>query len=544
MSYSKRYPEYAERFALPQRSVLSVEYPGYVEDAEKAIKSLGGREKLSRDVSQDVGAQLELRYRYDDPTSHPIKGEIVPTHNVLIKVTRRIRRPKGAPKDSPGETVGSSAKIVGVIEKTARFRKLADFQYILPKGDPLVDLAKVIQNIDIDEAKKFISSNVLDSTANAQNAYIPAPFLDSSGWPSRFSLDMFAKPSDQPGNVASDSRKNLTANSNIFHGTFIRYSEKNVPTEPTAEAIEYAKDVPEDIMAKARAIIEKDPVVSRNAMDVMIPAEERGGFRTHTFMSTMAYVMENGPWRSCWIRFGYDPRKDKDSCKYQVFDYRRNVTGNTSRKLRLARQGGVAQTAAASENAGSTANPLQAGVYILDQEAIRQGIAGIFQLHHVKLPTVTELLNYPEARRKIPSEKSGWLYLPVLKTIRSTVHDIKKAFENEPSRQSFDMSIDYDTLDKQIEVDRRQENAVLATEERLREREEGVLLGQASQVVRDRIDAQVNEFMSQLGTQTQRGAIDADALDGERFDSDEGEFDIFDDESDGMDSDADGAGEF
>ncbi|KAJ2382522.1 tau 95 subunit of transcription factor TFIIIC, partial [Coemansia sp. RSA 2603] len=76
MNYSKRYPEYAERFTLPQRSVLSVEYPGYVKDAEKAIKSLGGREKLSRDVSQGIGAQLELRYRYDDPTSHPIEGEI------------------------------------------------------------------------------------------------------------------------------------------------------------------------------------------------------------------------------------------------------------------------------------------------------------------------------------------------------------------------------------------------------------------------------------------------------------------------------------
>ncbi|KAJ2781190.1 tau 95 subunit of transcription factor TFIIIC [Coemansia interrupta] len=544
MSVSKKYPEYAERFTLPQRSVLSVEYPGYVEDAEKAIKSLGGREKLSRDVSQGVGAQLELRYRYDDPTSHPIKGEIVPTHNVLIKVTRRIRRPKGAPKDSPGETVGSSAKIVGVIEKTARFRKLADFQYILPKGDPLFDLANVVQNIDIDEAKKFIDSNVLDSTATAQNTYIPAPFLDSSGWPSRFSLNMFEKPSDQPGNDTGEARTNMGAQPNIFHGTYMRYSDKTVPTEPSAEALENAKDVPQDIMAKARAIIEKDPVVSRNAMEVMMPPEERGGIRTHTIMSTLAYVMDKGPWRSCWIRFGYDPRKDKDACKYQVLDYRRNAGGTTSRKMRLARQGDASQTAAASENAGSAAGPLQAGLYILDHETIRQGIAGIFQLQHVKLPTVVELLNYSEGRRKIPSEKSGWLHLSVLKTIRSTVHDIKKAIENEPDKQSFDMSVDYETLDKLIEADRRQENAVLATEERIREREEGVLLGQASQVVRDRIDAQVNEFMSQLGTQTQRDMAGADTLDGDRFDSDEGEFDIFDDESDGMNSDADGADGF
>lgn len=36
----------------------------------------------------------------------------------------------------------------------------------------------------------------------------------------------------------------------------------------------------------------------------------------------VAYFFSNGPWRSLWVRFGYDPRKDPASRIYQTLDYR------------------------------------------------------------------------------------------------------------------------------------------------------------------------------------------------------------------------------
>ena len=36
----------------------------------------------------------------------------------------------------------------------------------------------------------------------------------------------------------------------------------------------------------------------------------------------VAYYFINGPWRSLWVRFGYDPRKDPKSRIYQTLDYR------------------------------------------------------------------------------------------------------------------------------------------------------------------------------------------------------------------------------
>ncbi|KAJ2768255.1 tau 95 subunit of transcription factor TFIIIC, partial [Coemansia nantahalensis] len=82
----------AERRALPERTMLAVEYPGYVVDTAKALRSLGGSKKLARDTTEDVGMPVELRFRYEDPASHPINGEITPTENLLLKVTRRVRR--------------------------------------------------------------------------------------------------------------------------------------------------------------------------------------------------------------------------------------------------------------------------------------------------------------------------------------------------------------------------------------------------------------------------------------------------------------------
>ncbi|KAH9642748.1 hypothetical protein HF086_010401 [Spodoptera exigua] len=39
-------------------------------------------------------------------------------------------------------------------------------------------------------------------------------------------------------------------------------------------------------------------------------------------MPCLAVYMKTGPWRSMWVRYGYDPRKDPSSRKYQTLDFR------------------------------------------------------------------------------------------------------------------------------------------------------------------------------------------------------------------------------
>ncbi|KAJ1821840.1 tau 95 subunit of transcription factor TFIIIC [Coemansia sp. RSA 2599] len=541
----RNHPAYAERSPIPQRTVLSVEYPGYVANTENAIKSLGGREKLARDVSEDTGARLELRYRYNDPTSHPISGEIVPTQNILIKVRRRTKRAKGAPKDKNAEkSVETSAEIVGIIEKTARFRKLADFQYVIGKDDPLSSLARALQGINLEEAKKLGGSDVFDSSVVAGSAYIPAPFLDRSCWPSQYISKASGQRQNQHGHpsdaddLEKDASRHAALYSMLYHGVHIRFTEEAVPSGPTPQLIEDMKVIPETVLSKARAILEETPVVTRNAMDVMIPLSERNGVKLNTIMSTISYVMDTGPWRRCWIRFGYDPRKNKDSYKYQIFDQRRLISSEATLKHRKGRTRGIHQLQMNSflQGEASMRYPAPTQKYILDEEAIRQDNAGIYQMQNIDLPLVKDLLEYPGGRRRTPCEKSGWFYPSITKTIRLKIREIKKAMEEAPNGGASEIFVDYEALNRSLAEDYRQEEAELAAERVVKDREEGMLLGQASQFVRDRVNAQVNELMRELGTQKQLGASDGGAL-ADNYDSDEAEFDVYGEESDEMDSD-------
>lgn len=113
---------------LPTSHFYSIEYPGYVrpESVSTAIHSLGGQSSIDRAFRRSApkeDALLELNLRPDDPFSHPLPGDLVPTNNILLKVVkRRLKRSPdddGSQKDIIGEYTTTA---IGVIPKTARFR--------------------------------------------------------------------------------------------------------------------------------------------------------------------------------------------------------------------------------------------------------------------------------------------------------------------------------------------------------------------------------------------------------------------------------------
>jgi general transcription factor 3C polypeptide 5 (transcription factor C subunit 1) len=56
--------------------------------------------------------------------------------------------------------------------------------------------------------------------------------------------------------------------------------------------------------------------------------------RLKFIIPAVAYYFTTGPWRNLWIRFGYDPRKDRSSAKYQSLDYRVRVEGGITHKVK------------------------------------------------------------------------------------------------------------------------------------------------------------------------------------------------------------------
>jgi general transcription factor 3C polypeptide 5 (transcription factor C subunit 1) len=126
--------ECAPAHELPTAHFYSIEYPGYVrpESVSKAVDCLGGQASIDRAFRRNAPKEdslLELNLRHDNPFSHPLPGDLVPTNNVLLRVVkRRLKRPRtpndeGDDDDGLRTVVGEyTAVAVGTIPKTARFR--------------------------------------------------------------------------------------------------------------------------------------------------------------------------------------------------------------------------------------------------------------------------------------------------------------------------------------------------------------------------------------------------------------------------------------
>ncbi|XP_048021438.1 general transcription factor 3C polypeptide 5-like [Megalobrama amblycephala] len=66
-------------------------------------------------------------------------------------------------------------------------------------------------------------------------------------------------------------------------------------------------------------LFKKRPIWSRSAVKPNINVHPE---KMKHLLPYLAYYMLTGPWRSLWVRFGYDPRKTPEAKIYQVLDFR------------------------------------------------------------------------------------------------------------------------------------------------------------------------------------------------------------------------------
>jgi general transcription factor 3C polypeptide 5 (transcription factor C subunit 1) len=74
-------------------------------------------------------------------------------------------------------------------------------------------------------------------------------------------------------------------------------------------------------------IFEERPVWSKNALLYLTKYTKA---QLKYLLPVVAYYFVTGPWRVMWVRFGYDPRLDPTSLKYQTLDYRLRTAGMMS----------------------------------------------------------------------------------------------------------------------------------------------------------------------------------------------------------------------
>ncbi|XP_067328086.1 general transcription factor 3C polypeptide 5 isoform X2 [Anolis sagrei] len=306
---------------LPRgRRLVCVEYPGVVRDPEKALLSLGGEEALTR-VYADPSRRLELYFRPKDPYCHPVCANRFPASSMLLRVKRRTRRKRaGAGGERAEEAVSIQVEVLGIVSTVYKFQGMSDFQFLAaqscPGGAPrsLYDRVRLLQP----EKEAFFMGRL--------PLYIPPPIFSRLDTP----VDYYYRPETQHREgyhhplLSSENLIGLSRARRPHNAIFVTFEEEEVPTKPLEAAQQTWRRVCSNTLdhraeEELQKLFEVRPVWSRNAVKANISIHPD---KLKFLLPYLAYYMLTGPWRSLWVRFGYDPRKHPEAKVYQVLDFR------------------------------------------------------------------------------------------------------------------------------------------------------------------------------------------------------------------------------
>ncbi|CBY08015.1 unnamed protein product [Oikopleura dioica] len=324
--------------SITPRSLICVELPVKVENPEKIIKALGGRDVLL-DTFNDVGTsqytkrRLNFSFRPDDPHAHAACGDPCITENALVLI-QKLRSKKNPMKTKV------RMKIIGCSSIAYKFQSPADCQLlpilpfenngplrsVLPSFDPDSEaIIDTIINSDLPDGGNPCELNRALEEYFAKPdipSFLPPIFFLQSDKPTMYLFrdpPNKSKKKDQTAIEVSRKRR-------IGFSVEIRFIENRttIPMELSEQAkkneafFRARKDA-----QKVIALFEERPIWSKHAlMDLT-------GLKSDTMkelLPMIAFYWKTGPWARLWNRFGFNPLKEKiEGRKYQSIDVRVNM---------------------------------------------------------------------------------------------------------------------------------------------------------------------------------------------------------------------------
>ena len=111
----------------------------------------------------------------------------------------------------------------------------------------------------------------------------------------------------------------------VYLSLFLLDSALPVP-QAAPTILEDIEPLPKGARDRMQQFFEQRPVWTRLALETQLPPDDRKIVKryadaplmpyAHTHRSLLphyAYFFTRGPWKSCWIKYGYDPRQSPDA---------------------------------------------------------------------------------------------------------------------------------------------------------------------------------------------------------------------------------------
>lgn len=159
--------------------------------------------------------------------------------------------------------------------------------------------------------------------------------------------------------------------------------------------------------------------------------------RLSRVLESLAFYYSTGPWRNCFVRFGFDPRQDFSSRYYQMLDYRVRQgagfkvdaqTKKTSAIGRRIRVHPYSNLAPLTEEIIEEKYVARQKEGIFDENTLPPFRARQYQFKDIHLPKVQEMLeNLPGPMDIECNEKRGWLPAQFIEDVRKMLTNIAQA---------------------------------------------------------------------------------------------------------------------
>lgn len=275
----------------------------------------------------------------DDLACLPVPADKIQTNNLLVRV-----RPNSQ------HEAGYETSFVGIVDRTYRFRALADFQVDCFSHTKNIFHDQLQRSDEIlDEIKKQTDPNpgpceaIASDVSEEMNCAFPAySFVSGMGLKDygyqNISTNLYV--TDNTGKISLSHRfrsnQKYPAKSISFIFKAPRYPDINIPGHPTFHSIQEALDKhPEHFEPTEKEIIDKlrklvvipdsdtvlrpntpRPIWLRRSLFCLFPANLEQMVRA--LLPVVGYSFSEGPWKDSVICYGYDPRTDMRARFLQV----------------------------------------------------------------------------------------------------------------------------------------------------------------------------------------------------------------------------------
>lgn len=302
---------------LPNSKLFAVNYPGYPSSMERAMMTLGGAEGIAK-VHQSPSNNLELRFRPEDPYSHPVFGELFPCNNFLLKISKHDT------KGGPSETDAIShlkedeihADIVGRVSEAYYFNGMVDYQHVLAVH---ADVVRRKKRNWADVGPQFEKRGLIDADQEDLMILLP-PLFSVKNIPENVVL----KPSMDCNTKKKQEGAQQYPEMEIERSFGIDFGIKDVPKKVKWETFLQEGTNDWNYQMAVCELFDERPIWIKQSLSEHLSNKglKIGDNTMKMLLFVAAYYFSNGPFLKFYIRRGYDPRKDSESRIYQRIDFR------------------------------------------------------------------------------------------------------------------------------------------------------------------------------------------------------------------------------